>query len=75
MGPVVGFAGALMAEQALQILHAEGKPSGPIWTYEGKTDRLRAVGVPPRLNCPLCGHQPSILDIQEKRYTAPSCAA
>ncbi len=71
MGPVVGFAGAVMAELALRWLQGDTSAAGHVWTYDGSSDRLRQVMVAPRADCPLCGHQPSILDIRESRYLDP----
>lgn len=74
MGPVVGFAGALLAELALRVL--TNRPTyGVIFTYDGKSDSLREVTVSARAACPLCGGNPTIFDTEESRYTAPSCAA
>jgi molybdopterin/thiamine biosynthesis adenylyltransferase len=74
MGPVVGVAGALMADLALGLL--SGRPAfGRIHTFEGKTDRLRAVALSARGDCPLCGPSPTISDIIEARYIQGICAA
>jgi adenylyltransferase/sulfurtransferase len=74
MGPVTGFAGALMAEQALRIV--VGLPgAGTLHDYDGKDDQLRVLALSAREDCPLCGDQPTILDLQEARYLGPSCAA
>lgn len=75
MGPVVGFCGALMADLALRVLAGDAGAFGRLYTYDGQGDRLRQVTVSARASCPLCGPSPSILDILESRYTAPSCAA
>jgi hypothetical protein len=75
MGPVVGFCGALLAELALRVLSGDATAFGSLYTYDGQKDRLRQVTASARANCPLCGSAPSILDITESRYTAPSCAA
>jgi adenylyltransferase/sulfurtransferase len=74
MGPVAGFAGALMADLALRVVAAE-PCYGLVHTYDGLTDRLRSVEVAPRNECPLCGEARSILDIDETRYTGAVCAA
>ena len=73
VGPMVGLAGALMADLALRQL--VGEPvEGSIFTYDGKRDRLRQVAVPPRPTCALCGSQQEISRVEESRYTAPrSC--
>lgn len=75
LGPVVGLAGALMADLALRALSEGGVRYGQIHTYNGQTDRMRSIEVPASTACSLCGTSPSIFDIQENRYTAPSCAA
>ena len=71
MGPVVGLAGALMADLALSELSGEPR-HGALLSYDGKTDRLREVAVRARNDCPLCGTSRRILEIQESRYIAPS---
>lgn len=74
MGPVVGLAGALMADLALRVV--TGEPCfGLVHTYDGLTDRLRSVEVATRRTCPLCGEARSIFDIDETRYTGAVCAA
>ncbi|MBN2196299.1 MAG: HesA/MoeB/ThiF family protein [Polyangiaceae bacterium] len=72
MGPVVGVAGALMAELAIQTLLDE-RAMGPIYTYDGKTDRLRAVEVAAREDCTLCGVGPTITELDEARYPGTPC--
>lgn len=74
MGPVVGLAGALLADLGLRVLAGDPTVFGSIHTYDGRRDRLRAVEVPRRPDCPLCGTQ-EIFDIDEARYTGQSCAA
>ncbi len=74
MGPVVGFAGALMAARAVEVLR--GQPSyGVVTSYDGRSDRLRRTSVPARSDCPLCGTSPQIFEIEEPRYTRQTCAA
>lgn len=75
MGPVVGFCGALMADLALRVLSGDAAAFGWLYTYDGRTDRLRQVPAAPRGDCALCGAAPSLLDIDEARYLTPSCAA
>jgi len=75
LGPVVGFAGALMADRALSVLLGDRAVFGEIVSYDGKTDRARAVSVAPRAGCALCSAERSIDTITYARYTAPSCAA
>lgn len=70
MGPVVGFAGALMADLALSVL--AGAPRyGSLFSYDGRADRLREVPVGPRPDCPLCGPRATISRIDGVCYTAP----
>jgi len=73
LGPVVGFAGALMADLALDIL-AETPRNGRLYSYDGRRDRLREVPVTARPDCALCGAHPTISRIEELCYTAPHCA-
>jgi molybdopterin/thiamine biosynthesis adenylyltransferase len=75
MGPVVGFAGALMADLALRWLSGDHAAAGRVHTFDGKSDTLRSVGVPARATCPLCGSEQSIHDVEESRYSAAHCAA
>ena len=75
MGPVVGLAGALMADLALRSLTLDAAAYGTIYTYDGRRDLLRAVEVRRRANCSLCGQTREIRAIEESRYTNPSCAA
>jgi molybdopterin/thiamine biosynthesis adenylyltransferase len=75
MGPVVGLAGALMADAALCILSGKSPPYGRLTSYDGKRDRLRTVELCARSNCPLCGRDRRIHEIEESRYTVRNCAA
>jgi len=69
LGPLVGLAGALMADLALDVL--AGTPRyGTLYTYDGLRDRLREVAVPPRGSCSLCGPRATISAIEELCYTA-----
>ncbi len=69
LGPVVGLAGALMADLALDVL--TGSPRyGTLFTYDGLKDRFRAVPVEARPSCPLCGPRATISELDELCYTA-----
>ncbi|HEV8244161.1 MAG TPA: hypothetical protein VGP93_00195, partial [Polyangiaceae bacterium] len=70
MGPVVGLAGALMADLGLSILLGEPRYAA-IFTYDGKSDELREVPVRARSSCGLCSPERSIWEIRESRYIAP----
>lgn len=74
VGPMLGLAGALMAEAALRILRDDDPPFGSIFTVDGRRDRVRQIPVSPRGECPLCGARPRITTIEEERYLAPDCA-
>jgi molybdopterin/thiamine biosynthesis adenylyltransferase len=72
LGPVVGLAGALMADLALDVL--AGTPRfGVLYSYDGLRDRFRSVPVAARPNCPLCGPSATISEIDELCYTAVHC--
>jgi hypothetical protein len=75
MGPVVGLAGALMADLALRLAASDATATGRMHAYDGRADRLRAIEVAPRRGCPLCSPAQSIFDIDETRYTTAICAA
>jgi len=74
MGPVVGLAGALLGDLALSVLAGEPR-YGELFSYDGKRDELRSIAVAARAGCALCGQNPSIFEIRESRYIAPSCEA
>jgi len=75
MGPVLGITGALMADLALDLLSGARERLAHIFTYDGKSDRLRRVPLEPRSSCPLCGPLKNIFDLDEARYLAPSEAS
>ncbi len=60
LGPVAGFAGALMGAEALRLLAGErGAYEGRLYTYEARSARSRLVLVRRRAGCPACaGVQP-----------------
>jgi hypothetical protein len=69
MGPVAGFAGALMAAETLRLLEGErGAYEGRLFTYELRAGRSRLVMVRRRPGCAACaGSQPLGL-------STPACA-
>jgi molybdopterin/thiamine biosynthesis adenylyltransferase len=74
-GPVCGVAGSLAADRALRLAAGDASACGEIVTYDGLRDRLRAVAVRPRRDCPLCGEGAVISSILESRYGSVGCAA
>src|SRR5512141_239272 len=60
LGPVAGYAGALMGAEALRLLGRErGAYEGRLFTYEARSGRSRLVPVRRRAGCPAClGTQP-----------------
>ena len=75
LGPVVGFAGALMADRALSVLLGERSIFGNLVSFDGKADRVREHTLSARAGCALCSEGRSISSIDYDRYTAASCAA
>ena len=69
LGPLVGLAGALLADLALDALAGEPR-FGSLFTYDGLADRLRRITPSPRPSCALCGGQPTISRIDELCYTS-----
>ena len=68
LGPVCGVAGAIGADLALRALAGDASAFGAIFTYDGRTDRLRRVAVGARASCALCGLAPSIQAVVPGRY-------
>jgi len=56
VGPVCGVAGALAADRALRCLARDPSALAEVVTFDGRRDRLRAVAVKRRIDCPLCGN-------------------
>ena len=56
LGPLAGFAGALMGAEALRLLGGDrGAYAGRMVIFEGRTARTRLVPVRIRPGCPACG--------------------
>jgi hypothetical protein len=64
-----------MADLALRVVGDYRSAYCELYTYDGLADRLRQVPVSPRSTCPLCSPSPAIAQIDEARYTNPTCAA
>jgi len=59
LGPLAGFAGALMGAEAARVLAGErGAYVGRLMVYEARGARARAVAVRPRPDCPACPSAP-----------------
>jgi len=59
LGPLVGFAGALMGAEAVRLLAGErGTYTGRLMVYEARGARSRTVPVRLREGCPACGAVP-----------------
>jgi len=74
VGPAVGVVGALMADLALDVLEAAPRRSGHIFSFDGKSGRLRRAPLPARKSCELCGERPTIRNLAPERYWPPTCA-
>jgi adenylyltransferase/sulfurtransferase len=78
LGPVVGLAGALMADRALSVLLEDSGASsvfGTLVSFDGKADSARQHALRARARCALCSPERTIDSITYERYIAPSCAA
>ncbi|MGC3998480.1 MAG: HesA/MoeB/ThiF family protein [Anaeromyxobacter sp.] len=70
LGPVAGFAGALMGAEALRLLAGErGAYDGRLLTYEARSGKSRLVLVRKRPGCPACAGTQPLEDAP-----APACA-
>jgi molybdopterin/thiamine biosynthesis adenylyltransferase len=59
LGPVAGFAGALMGAEAVRVLGGErGAYAGRLLVYEARTARCRSVPLRMREGCPACRSAP-----------------
>ena len=75
LGPLVGFAGAIMADRALSILLGQDARVRPVAQLRRQGRPLREVPLSARPGCPLCGRERRIDSITEQRYTLASSAA
>jgi molybdopterin/thiamine biosynthesis adenylyltransferase len=56
LGPVVGMAGLVQAQEALKLLLQVGRPLvGRLWLWDAFSGSTRILEVPPRPDCPVCG--------------------
>jgi molybdopterin/thiamine biosynthesis adenylyltransferase len=60
LGALAGFAGALMAAEAVRLLSGErGAYVGRLLSFEARSARGRLVMLRRRADCPACGARPS----------------
>jgi adenylyltransferase/sulfurtransferase len=74
VGPVCGVVGGIAAEMALDAASGRGRLFGKIATFDGRADELRLVTMARRAGCPLCGDDPGIFELVDRRYVHPACA-
>jgi adenylyltransferase/sulfurtransferase len=73
-GPVTSVIGALMAADALRVLHGDHRHLGSVGSYDGWRNTFRSTRFAPRRDCPLCGTR-AIQSLDPARYVAPDCGA
>ena len=71
-GPVCGVSGAIAADRALRLLAGDTTAASVMVTFDGLRDRLRAIPIPPRRTCPLCGERRTIRVMDAPRPDAAS---
>jgi hypothetical protein len=60
-------AGAIAADRALRLLEGAADAAGLV-TFDGLWDRLRALPMRRRRDCPLCGDAPAFTTLDPDRY-------
>jgi sulfur-carrier protein adenylyltransferase/sulfurtransferase len=66
LGVLPGVIGTLQATEALKLLVGVGEPLvGRMVTYDALRARFREVALRQDPNCPICGDDPSILDVED----------
>jgi molybdopterin/thiamine biosynthesis adenylyltransferase len=75
VGPVCGVVGAVAAEMAWLAARGDGRLTGKVATFDGRSDQLRLLPIPARAGCALCGPRRTIHDLVESRYVRPPSAA
>lgn len=56
LGPVVGMAGMVQAQEALKFILGVGHPLwGRLWTYDAFSGTTRILNIRPRATCEVCG--------------------
>lgn len=74
LGAIAGTMGALQATEVLkEILGIGESMSGSLLIYDALATAFRKVKVRPDPSCPLCGENPSIVDLSGHGGTANAC--
>jgi len=56
LGPVVGMAGLVQAQETLKLLLSVGRPLvGRLWAWDAYAGTTRILDIPARPDCPVCG--------------------
>lgn len=76
LGSVVGVIGSLEATEAIKVLAGVGDLLvGRMLTVDALTMNIRCIPLPAHVpDCPVCGEQPSIMNIDPTHYIQPACA-
>lgn len=75
VGPVCGVIGSIAADAAISVLDGFTDRLGTIVSLDGWQRKLRQTQVAQRPDCPLCGANPTIHDLNIERYVAQSCSS
>jgi adenylyltransferase/sulfurtransferase len=72
LGALPGVIGALQAMEVLKLILERGEPlKNSLLIYNALNTSFRKVRVPRRLDCPVCGENPTITELQD--YEAEYC--
>ncbi len=72
LGALPGVIGALQAMEVLKLILDRGEPlKNSLLIYNALNTSFRKVKVPRRLDCPVCGENPTITELQD--YEAEYC--
>lgn len=72
LGAITGVVGALQATEVLKLIVGKGDPlKNTLLIYDALKTTFRRVKVPKNPNCPVCGENPTITELQD--YEADYC--
>jgi molybdopterin/thiamine biosynthesis adenylyltransferase/rhodanese-related sulfurtransferase len=75
LGALCGVIGSLQALEAIKLITGIGEPlRGRLLTYDALAQRFHTLALPRDPQCPLCGENPSLRDLDPRRYAAIVCA-